>query len=130
MDRPFATLFLAALCSSAPGILCALPPTDSAPPLAAMQFPTPDDVVKLLGSKLSLSQDQINTIAPIIADRQQQMKTILADHTTGAMAQRRKAKEVFAESDAKINAVLTPDQREGYAAIEQQILAQMKQRVQ
>jgi hypothetical protein len=131
MKKPaFATLFLTVLCSSTPCTLYALPPTDSAQPLTTISFPTPNDVVKLLGGKLSLSQDQASLLAPFIADRQQKIKAILADPTSSAMAQRRKAKEVFADSDAKINAILTPEQRDGYAAIEQQMREQIKQRMQ
>jgi len=109
---------------------CALPPTDSQQRLATMSFPTPDEVVKLLGSKLSLSQDQASVLAPIIADRQQKIKAILADRTCGVIAQRRKVREIFADSDAKINTILRPEQRDGYAALEQQIREQMQQRLQ
>jgi protein CpxP len=133
LDKPmkkslFATLALAALCSSAPCALYALPSGDS-PEALVGSLPTPDDVVKMLVTKLSLSDTQASTIAPIIADRQQKIKAILADPAAGRMAQRRKAREVVADSDAKINAILTPDQRQGYAAIEHQTREQLKQRM-
>jgi len=66
----FATLALAALCSSAPRAVYALPSGDS-PEVLVGSLPTPDDVVKILVNKLSLSDTQASTIAPIIADRQQ-----------------------------------------------------------
>jgi Spy/CpxP family protein refolding chaperone len=123
----FATLCLAALCSSVPGTLYALPAADPAAPATTPAFPSPDAVVEMLGSKLSLSQDQASAIAPIIADRQQKIKAILADTTAGAMERRRKAREVFSDSDAKINAILTSEQRKKYAEIEQQMREQMRQ---
>jgi acetylglutamate kinase len=124
----FATLALAALCSSAPCALYALQSGDS-PEALVGSLPTPDDVVKMLVTKLSLSDTQASTIAPIIADRQQKIKAILADPAAGRMAQKRKAREVVADSDAKINAILTSDQRQGYAAIEHQTREQLKQRI-
>jgi hypothetical protein len=130
MNKPmFATLLLVALYSSAPRVLYALPPGDFSQLPTITAFPTPEAVVEMLGSKLSLSQDQASIIAPIIADRQQRIKAILADSGSGAMERRRKAKEVFSESDAKINAILAPDQRKKYAEIEQQMREQMKQRM-
>lgn len=123
-----ATLALAVLCSSAPCALYALPSGDSLEALVG-SLPTPDDVVKMLVTKLSLSDTQVSTIAPIIANRQQKIKAILADPAAGRMAQRRKAIEVVADSDAKINAILTPDQRQGYAAIEHQTREQLKKRM-
>jgi hypothetical protein len=122
----FATLALAALCSSAPCALYALPSGDS-PEALIGSLPTPDDVMKMLVTKLSLSDTQASTVTPIIADRQQMIKAILADSAAGRMAQRRKAREVVADSDAKINAILTPGQRQGYAAIEHQTRKQLKQ---
>jgi hypothetical protein len=124
----FSALALAALCSSAPCALYALPSGDS-PEALVGSLPTPEDVVTMLVTKLSLSDTQASTIAPIIADRQQKIKAILVDPAAGRMAQRRKAREVVADSDAKINAILTPDQRQGYAAIEHQTREQLKQRM-
>ena len=123
-----ATLAVAALCSSAPCALYALSSGDS-PEALVGSLPSPDDVVKILVTKLSLSDTQASTIAPIIADRQQRIKAILADPAAGRMAQRRKAREVIADSDAKITAILTPDQRQGYAAIEHQTREQLKERM-
>jgi len=130
MKNPFATLVLASLYYSAPGVLFAGPQSDPAQPQTNMSFPTPDAMVEMLRSKLSLSQGQTNALSPIIADRQQKVRAILADTTTGAMQRRRQATEIFSDSDTKIKAILTPDQWGKYTLIEQQMREQMKQRTQ
>jgi protein CpxP len=130
MKNHFATLILASLCYSAPGALFAGPQSDPTQPQTNMSFPTADAMVEMLRSKLSLSQGQTNAIAPIIADRQQKVRAILADTATGAMQRRRQAKGIFSDSDTKIKAILTPDQWGKYTLIEQQMREQMKQRMQ
>jgi protein CpxP len=123
-----AAVFLLAL-GFAPRIH-ALPTQDQVQLPTGTTFPSPDEVVKILDSKLSLSDDQKSKITPIIVDRQQKMKAILADTSSRPMQQRRKAKQILSDSDKKINAILTSDQQQKYAQAEQQIQEQMKQRMQ
>lgn len=123
-----AALALSAICAITPVALIASPAEDA----ATAQFgpiPSPDEVVSILTSKLALTDEQAHSIAPIIADRQQQIKAILGDSSSGKMTQRRLARKVFEDSDGKINAILTPQQRDGYAAFEKQMREQMRQRM-
>ena len=90
--------------------------------------PTPDQVVAMMDSKLSLTADQKTKITPIIADRQSQMKALGADTSMNRMDKARKMKSIFDDSDAKINALLTDEQKPKYAAMQQQMREQMMQR--
>jgi Spy/CpxP family protein refolding chaperone len=94
-----------------------------APPL-----PQADRVMQMMTAKLGLSQDQQAKIAPVIADRQQQVRALMADTSSRPFQKQRKAKQIKQDSDAKINAVLTPDQQKKYAALEEQMKEEMKER--
>jgi len=123
-------LLLLATLAIAARPLDALPLQDSAQPPPAAALPTPAQVVGILDSKLSLSDDQKSKITPIIADRQQKLKALQADTSLRPMQRVRKAKAILNESDKKIKANLTPDQQQKYVEIEQQIRDMAKQRVQ
>ena len=82
----------------------------------------------MLDSKLALSDDQKNKITPIIADRQEKMRALRSDTSLRPMQRRRKAKEIMSDSDQKIKAVLTPDQQQKYAEMEQQMRDEAKER--
>jgi len=124
-----AGLCVVAIAFSAPRASWALPADDPGQ-LAAPTMPPPGEFIDILVSKLSLSDDQKVQLAPIIADRQQRMKAILADTASRPMQRRRQAKEVMSESDKKINAILSPEQQQKYATLEQQMREQFKQRMQ
>jgi Spy/CpxP family protein refolding chaperone len=125
-------LFLAALslaaCLSTPSAWAQ--PQDSNAVPQAHTPPSPDQVVSMLASKLSLSDDQKNAITPIIADRQQKLKALMADASAPRRQRGQQARQIMSDSNAKINAILTPDQQTKYAQIEQQMREQMKQHMQ
>lgn len=125
-----AGLCLVAIGFSTPGASYASPADDSVEAAAAPAIPAPGEVISIMGNKLSLSDDQKAQLAPIIADRQQRMKAIMADTASRPMQRRRQAKEVMSDSDKKINAILSPDQQQKYAELEQQMREQFKRRMQ
>ena len=88
----------------------------------------PDEVVAMLDSKLSLSDDQKAKITPIIAERQQKIRE-LADSSGRRMRKGRQMKSIFEESDKKIMAVLNDDQKQKYKEIEKQMREHAKQRM-
>lgn len=118
-------LAVAVLCS-APSLRAQDAPADNA--VAAM--PSPDQVVALMDQKMQLSDDQKNQLTPIIAGRQQQLKSLHADPSMRRFQKMRAAKKILDDSDKKINAILTPDQQKIYAEMEQQMRDQMKSRMQ
>ncbi len=95
---------------------------------AGGQLPDPDRVMQMMTAKLGLTADQQAKIAPVIADRQQQVRALMADTSSRPFQKQRKVKEIREASDKKINAVLTPDQRKQYAEMEEQMKEEVKER--
>lgn len=88
---------------------------------------TPDQVVAKLDNQLSLTDDQKAKITPIIADRQEKLRNLQSE----SMRRRKKAREmkaIFQDSDKKIEAVLTDQQKSKYEQMQEQMREQMKQR--
>jgi hypothetical protein len=121
-------LIIATLFALAISIPQALKAQDSSTQDNARKLPTPEEVVAMLDSKLSLTDDQKAQIAPLIADRQQQLRAAAANDSTRRFKKARKMKSIYEDSDKKINAILTDDQKKKYAEIEQQMHEQMKER--
>ena len=127
----FALFCLFALLAAVPGQAKAQDSQDSAPAQAQASggWPTPDQVVAKLDSKLALSDDQKAKITPIIADRQQKLKD-LANSSGRRRKKARKMRSVIQDSNKKIEALLTDDQKQKYEQMEQEMRAQMRQRMQ
>jgi hypothetical protein len=119
---------LLALMASLPQAARAVPQEAASQEQAARKAPTPDEVVAMLDSKLSLSDDQKAKITPIIADRQQQIRALAADQSMRRFQKARKMKSIFEESDNKIKALLNDQQKQQYSQIEQQMREQAKER--
>jgi hypothetical protein len=90
---------------------------------------TPDQVVAFLDSKLHLSPDQKAQIEPIIADRQQKLRD-LRDSSSPRLRKAHKLKSIFQDSDKKIEAVLTDQQKPEYQQIREQMKEQIRDRIQ
>jgi Spy/CpxP family protein refolding chaperone len=90
--------------------------------------PPPDQVVAMMSSKLSLTDDQKTKITPIIADRQQKIQALKADTSMRKMKKAREAKSIMGDSDKKIEAILTDDQKQKYAAMKEQMKEKMKEK--
>jgi Spy/CpxP family protein refolding chaperone len=88
---------------------------------------SPDQMANALATRLALTDDQKTKITPILAGRQQQMKALQADTSSRPMQKMKRMKEITEDSDKKINAILTPDQRKQYAELEQQRRQQMQE---
>ena len=104
----------------------------SAPAAApsAASAPTPEQVVDKMSEKLSLTADQKAKITPIIADRQSKLKALEANTSLPRAQRARQARTIFTESDAKIEALLTPEQQQKYTQLKQEMREQMKERAQ
>lgn len=92
---------------------------DSQQSPTARHWPTPEEVVARMDQKLSLSDDQKAKISPIIADRQDKMKA-LAESSGRRRAKRREMQSIILDSDKKIEALLTDDQKKKYEQMEQE----------
>jgi len=98
------------------------PASDS--PVAAGHSPA--EVVAMLGRRLALSEAQKSQILPIIAGRRQQIQAIHGNLSLPPRQKMSQVQGIMKDSDAKINALLTPEQQQGYAQIEQEMRAQMR----
>lgn len=104
-------------------------PTQSGPQTKG-SWPTPQEAVARMSSKLNLTDDQKTQITPIVADRQTQMRSLMEDTSTRRMQKARKAKSILADSDKKIEAVLTKDQKKTYEEMKEEMREQFRSRMQ
>jgi Spy/CpxP family protein refolding chaperone len=123
MTKHLVAILCVAACLSAPGAWAQPPQDSSAGPQAP---PSPEQVVSMLTAKLSLSEDQKNAIAPIIAERQQKLLAVRNDTAAPRRQRGQEMRQIMSDSDAKINAVLNPDQQAKYAQIEQEMRDHMR----
>lgn len=83
----------------------------------------PARAARRLGKQLGLTQDQVSQIQPIIADRQQQIESVRSDSTLMPRDRRMKMRSVMQDSQNKIEALLTDQEKQQY----EQILANRRQ---
>ncbi|WP_442588509.1 DUF5969 family protein [Pedobacter sp. AW31-3R] len=81
-----------------------------------------------LTEKLSLTADQQTKIKAVFLDQQAQMEKTRAEQTQDRSAMRGKMMEMMKESDSKINAVLTEEQKKSYEAYKEERKSEMKNR--
>ena len=79
----------------------------------------PTRAARHLGKQLGLTQDQVDQIRPIIADRQQQIQSIRADSTLMPRDRRVKVRSVLQDSRTKIEALLTDSQKQQFEQMQQ-----------
>jgi len=87
-----------------------------------------DDVLNMLSQRLSLSDDQKSQILPILVERRQKIRDVLADSTARPRQKMAQMNVILDASDERINTLLTPQQQKTYAIIEQEVKAKMKAR--
>lgn len=135
-------VFAACLAALSISALPSLPAQQTTPPSASQQipsqtvpetkggWPTPEETVARMSNKLNLTDDQKAKITPIIADRQTQMRALMADTSGRRLRKARKAKSIMSDSDKKIEAVLTPDQKKTYEEMKEEMREKMRSRMQ
>jgi periplasmic protein CpxP/Spy len=79
----------------------------------------PARAARRLGKQLGLTQDQVDQIRPIIADRQQQIESIRSDSTLMPRDRRMKMRNVMQDSRNKIEALLTDPQKQQFEQMQQ-----------
>lgn len=125
--------FLATLATIALSLVVPLVASAQSGPPALTQalsgLPSPDEVVNRLTDKLALTPQQSTAIAPIIADRQQKLKALAADTGSSPRQSRGLMRSILEQSDQQINAILNPDQRQQYAALEKQMREELRERI-
>lgn len=103
-------------------------PSQTPPPgsIPAPAGHSPSEVVEMLGKRLSLSEAQKSQILPIITARQQEIQALRGDTSVPPQQKMSQVQSIMKDSDAKINALLTPEQQQGYSQIEQDMRARMR----
>lgn len=74
----------------------------------------PARAARRLGKQLGLTQDQVEQIRPIIADRQQQIESIRGDASLMPRDRRMKMRSVMEDSRNKIEALLTDSEKQQF----------------
>ncbi|MGA2249500.1 hypothetical protein [Terracidiphilus sp.] len=74
----------------------------------------PTKEARRLGKELSLSKTQVTQILPILQDRATQMQALRTDSSVAPADRRTKAKGIMDDSNAKLEAVMTDQQKQQY----------------
>jgi hypothetical protein len=87
----------------------------------------PNRQVKFMTKRLNLTADQQNQLLPILTARQQQFESIRSDSSLSKEDRRAKMRAAREDSEGKIKALLTDDQKQTYDQMQQQMRERMKQ---
>ena len=79
----------------------------------------PDRQLAMMTKQLNLTDDQQKQVRPILADRQQQMQALWSDQSMSREDRMIKMKTIREDSRAKIEAVLTADQKQKFNDMQQ-----------
>src|ERR1700750_737556 len=82
---------------------------------------SPEHRMAMLSKRLNLTADQQSKLLPIISDREQQMRAILHDSSLSKEDRIAKMKAVRKDSNAKIEALLTDDQKQNFEQLQQEM---------
>jgi periplasmic protein CpxP/Spy len=88
----------------------------------------PDREVQRLGKRLNLTDDQKNQIKPILADRQQQMRSLMQDSSLQPNDRHEKMRSIMEDTNNKVKAVLNDAQKAKFDQMQQQMRERMQQR--
>jgi len=95
------------------------PAAQSAPPPAQRRPPNPARQARRLGRQLSLSAGQVSQIEPMLADRQQQWENLRTDPTLSPQQRRAQARSIMLDSNSKLEAIMTDNQKQQYEQMQQ-----------
>ena len=88
----------------------------------------PDRELQRLSKRLNLTDDQKNQIKPILADRQQQMRSLMQDSSLQPNDRHEKMRSIMEDTSNKVKAVLNDDQKAKFDQMQQQMRERMQQR--
>ncbi|MGC2618440.1 MAG: hypothetical protein WA414_05315 [Acidobacteriaceae bacterium] len=79
----------------------------------------PDEQLKHMTKELGLSSDQQSQILPVLQERQQKMQAIREDQSLSHEDRRSKMMALRTDSEGKIQALLTDQQKQKYQAMQE-----------
>jgi hypothetical protein len=89
------------------------------------QLPSPEERVETLGAKLNLSAEQKEKLLPVVARQQEQLQALASDTSMSRRKKMRELRDVQQETDEKVLAILTSEQKKQY----QELRKEQKQKV-
>ena len=104
------------------------PPDQMAPQQGRQQAPNGDRIMQAMTKRLNLTEDQQNQIRPIMQDEMTQIMGLRNDSSLAPRDRMQKMRAIRDDSNAKVRAVLTPDQRPQFDAMQQEQQDRMRQR--
>jgi hypothetical protein len=87
-----------------------------------------NEALNALSQRLNLSEDQKSKILPILVERRQKIREVLADSNVRRRQKMSQMGGILEDSDKRINAFLSPEQQQTYAIVEQEMKAKLKAR--
>jgi Spy/CpxP family protein refolding chaperone len=93
------------------------PATQQSPAAAPVRQPNPNRQAKELSKKLGLTADQTAQIEPILADRDQRVQALNSNTSLDPKSMRKQRRAIMTDSEAKLNAILTPAQQQQWATL-------------
>jgi protein CpxP len=97
------------------------PPSDGqtqGPPPGGPGRGGPDHRLMMMQSELQLSPDQTTQMKQILADQRAKMEALRTNSSLAPREMRQQMMAIHEDSEAKVHAILTPDQRGKYDAME------------
>src|SRR6478736_2418081 len=79
----------------------------------------PDTQLQHMTQQLDLTPDQQSQIKPLLVDRQQKLEALRADQSSSQDDRRAKARTISQETRSKIEAILTDQQKQKFAAMQE-----------
>jgi Spy/CpxP family protein refolding chaperone len=81
--------------------------------------PSPDKQAAHMAKALGLSADQQSQLQPILADRDQKVQALMQNQSLSPRDRHVQMKGIAQDTDSKINAILTDDQKQKYEAMKE-----------
>jgi Spy/CpxP family protein refolding chaperone len=135
MKRPafgFSTLRLAIL-GTALALGASATPQDQPPAPAGApsgrQMPSPEEQAARLATRLNLNESQKAALVPILSEQQDQLKRIMGESDGSRRSNFRQMRSVREETDKKIAALLTPDQKKQFEQLRKEQKSNARRRV-
>jgi Spy/CpxP family protein refolding chaperone len=109
----------------------AAPNTPQSSAQAPMTEPTPQaqahETIEKVGADLNLTPDQKSKLEPVLTAQIQQVRELRADPNMTPQQKQAKFQQGMADTHAKIEAILTPEQKQKLAQLSQQHAQQQQQ---
>ena len=126
MSRHFVHVVLCGLV-----LVAATVPAQDLPAQSVAAAPAPGNPqrqIQHLGRLLELTPQQVATLAPVIAQRQQQLATLRSDTSLDNRVRRARLRAIQRDTDVQIQSVLSDSQRQKYLQWKQQLEERRRQK--